>query len=164
MRWALSVLWLFSLPGILGSAPPAPRSQKEGTSADGARSTGAVEYFEGLSEETLRNLEHWLRRAPTTEGRRSVARDLFREDGVPAPPSRPAPTAEAPEAGVDLPSLKGFVYEAGGPVAAIRFRGRMWLVRVGDSLSTYRVDKMTAGEEVQLVDEGTGELLLLKLN
>jgi hypothetical protein len=124
----------------------------------------------GFSEEAIGRLERWLKKTEGSSSRleTSSLRDIFRTTAEPIqmkPPSSDAPESE-PQVAAGLPRLTGFVLEGahGGPVAAIRYEGRMWLVEVGNSIGRYRVEKLVAGEEVVLVEVESGEELLLSLN
>ena len=126
-----------------------------------------IEYPESLSEETIRHLEKWVKgmnenRAP------SSLRDIFGKEIVAAsvPPPVVPPSPENADVPVG-PVLKGFVYSKGAqnqPLAAIDYEGQMFLVKLGDTVGPYRVERVEAGDAVLLVEEATGEKLELALN
>jgi hypothetical protein len=121
-----------------------------------------------LSLEALGHLESWLRRVRDDGGRKAPKRDIFRKVTEPVsvvssePPVSPSP----PEAGPLR--LVGFIFSGGttgeeNPLAAVRYEERMWLVRPGDSIGTYRVERLVVGEEIHLVDPDSGETIRLVL-
>ncbi len=128
-----------------------------------------IEYPEGLSEETIRRLDAWIKGKDENLASSSL-RDIFGTEIVAAPSSPPivSPPPKSPQ---DLsgPVLKGFVFTRGGqggsqPLAAIDYDGQMFLVGVGGIVGPYRVERVEAGDAVLLVEEATGEKLQLALN
>lgn len=87
---------------------------------------------------------------------------------VPAPPE---PVVAELEPEQDIPVLSGFVLarpELEADVtrrvlAALRFEGELRLLKVGDLVGGFRVERIDAPESVLLVDERTGESLRLFL-
>lgn len=171
------VLWLV-LAAVLGavwlglervSTPGKEHHNPAGQRAE-LSSLAGPELPGGFTEEAMGRLERWLRRteASSTRLETTALRDIFRtttESIQMAPPPSDSRESE-PEVAPVLPRLTGFVLEGarGGPVAAIRYDGRMWLVEVGDAIGRYRVEKLVAGEEVVLIEVESGEEILLTLN
>ena len=134
-----------------------------------------------LSPDVVSTLERYLAqpRAP------APGRDLFsREAGGGTSASNPAavavrePEIEAPaatrvesEAMDEIPVLTGFVLarpELESDVrrrvlAAVRYGGELLLVKVGDDVGSYVVDRIEARESITLFHAATGETLLLRL-
>lgn len=123
---------------------------------------------EELTPEGLAHLEIWLQRESDDERTGAPRRNIFRKAADPAP-------AVLSESGVS-PSppdssplrLVGFIFSGGTmgdehPQAAVRFEGRMWLVRPGDSVGIYRVERLVVGEEIHLVHADSGEKIRLVL-
>lgn len=126
------------------------------------------ELPEDLSPQALYHLESWLRRARQDERVSPPRRDIFRKATEPDPAS-PVPVGAPSSTEAVRPQLVGFIFAGGpdgekSPSAAVRFEGRMLLVRVGDSVGTYRLKRMVVGEEIELVDPTTGETIRLLLN
>ncbi len=166
-------LWLvlFTILGLVWvgfDRPSGSRDDPQSRSSKEVPSTSNDEAFPaGFSEETIGHLENWFRKMEASESgsKRAALRDIFRRGTEPERAS-PAPTeAREPIVEVVLPRLTGFVFEGGqrGPVAAIRYDGRMWLVEAGDTIGPYRIESLVAGEEVVLVELESGEELKLLL-
>ena len=156
----LGLVWLGSDRSPEGDKAP---DRRNGRKAQSAAVEGDLPG--GFSEEVLARLEDWLTTEPAVQPA-FPTRDIFRKASTPdrivsGPVSAPEPRTEAV-----LPRLTGFVLEGPqrGPVAAIRYEGRMWLVAVNDTMGPYRVEKLIAGEEVLLVEVESGEEILLTLN
>lgn len=131
-----------------------------------------------LAPSDVAQLERWL----SGNGQEPPARNPFaavvdgdepssREPGEPLTPAPVQVVAPLAAPGSDLPRLSGYVLarpELEADVnarilAAIRFEGELRLVRVGDSVGPYRVERIAARESVVLVDERTGERVKLYL-
>jgi hypothetical protein len=120
---------------------------------------------EDLSPQALVHLDSWLRRVRQDQGVSPPRRNIFRKVTEPGPesPLHVVPPS-SPEA--SRPQLVGFIFAGGpdgeeSPSAAVRFEGRMFLVKVGDSVGPYRVKRMVVGEEIELEDAGETIRLLL---
>ncbi len=166
-------LWLvlFAILGLVWvgfDRPSGLRDDSQRRSSKEVPSTSNDEAFPaGFSEETIGYLENWFRKmeASDSSSNRAALRDIFRkgtepERALPAPRETREPIVE-----VVLPRLTGFVLDGGqrGPVAVIRYEGRMWLVAAGDAIGPYRIESLVAGEEVLLVELESGEELKLLL-
>jgi hypothetical protein len=131
-----------------------------------------------LSPSDVALLELWL----SDDSEPPPERNPFAEATArfPAAPEPMEPVAAPPEPDViepardvpeSLPRLSGYVLArpeleadvSSRILAAIRFEGELRLVKVGDSLGPYRVERIAARERVVLVDERTGERLELSL-
>ncbi len=133
------------------------------------RRPGVPELPEDLSSQALVHLEGWLRRVRQDEGVSPPRRDIFRKVTEPDPVN-PLPIAQQSSPEASPLQLVGFIFSGGpegeeNPSAAVRFEGRMLLVREGDSVGAYRVKSMVVGEEIELTTgETTGETIRLLLN
>ncbi len=166
MGRALTLLatFLVLLAVWFGISPPAESPPRSGE--QDLATPNPSDYPAELTPDTLRRIEHWLRRRGGDVERAQPPRDVFSQAR-----DRPIPTtAEATFRPVDdAPRLVGFVFsgEQGGethPLAAIYFEETMWLVDTGKRIGPYLVQQMIAGEEVTLFDPASGEGLLLSLN
>ena len=144
------------------SAEQSPAATAEGNQ----RRPEVPELPEDLSPQALVHLEGWLRRARQDEGVSPPRRNIFLRVTAPDPASPQLVVAlSSPEA--SRPQLVGFIFAGRpegeeSPLAAVRFEGRMLLVRAGDSVGKYRVKRMVVGEEIELED--AGETIRLPLN
>ncbi len=135
-----------------------------------------------LGPAEVESLAAWIERPPPL----ALARDLFAFGNI-APELESAPPETAPEleaAPPELPKTEGHVQEAPPSpeltgfvlvrpelesdvrrrvLAALRYEGTVRLVRVGDHIGGYVVERIDARESVTLADAGTGERLLLLL-
>jgi hypothetical protein len=101
--------------------------------------------------------------------RRGDEVEAFARTAPPEPPPPPDEGTAEPERGT--PVLSGFVLarpELEADVsrrilAALRFEGELRLLKVGDLVGRFRVERIDAPESVLLVDERTGESLRLFL-
>jgi hypothetical protein len=171
-------LWAFLKRVSQWNAPLAPVELTLAEESGGAGSVRLAMTWIGLwsedgsvtdlSSEALGHLDNWLRRVRDDWGRKALKRDIFRKVTEPASVVSIEPTVSPspPEAGPLR--LVGFIFSGGSmgeenPLAAVRYEGRMWLVRPGDSIGTYRVERLVVGEEIHLVDPDTGETVRLVL-
>jgi hypothetical protein len=130
-----------------------------------------------LEPSEVARLRSWLARADVSA---PLSRHLFRrgaevdtiEPGVPYEvPSPPDPGIAEPEPEPETPLLSGFVLArpelepdvSRRVLAALRFEGELRLLKVGDVVGGYRVERIDAPDSVLLVDERTGESLRLFL-
>lgn len=138
-------------PRLVEGDPQTPRLQSE--------------YPGALTPETLRRIEHWLRRRTGVVDRAQPPRNVFIQTTDPEIPT----TADTIRSVDDAPRLVGFVFSEGQDgetrlLAAIYFEDTMWLAETGERIGPYLVKQMIDGEEVTLLDPTSGEDLLLALN
>ena len=135
---------------------------------------------EELLPSDLALLELWLSDDPEPPPERDpFVEETARLAATPAPTEPMPPLREPEEEGIEpafdvvesLPRLSGYVLArpeleadvSSRILAAIRFEGELRLVKVGDSVGPYRVERIAARERVVLVDGRTGKRLELLL-
>jgi len=125
-----------------------------------------LELPEDLSPQALVHLESWLRRTKRDDGVSPPRRDIFRTI-VELDAASPLPFVAPSSPEAIRPQLVGFIFAGGAdgemsPSAAVRYEGRMSLVKEGDSVGPYRVKRMVVGEEIELI--AADETIRLLLN